>query len=316
MDWLAGLGQGFSNIAPAIQLMMMLQEAKAERDARASERTQGLTFQAQEGERNRAQAQQLADQQSRLDREKLYTEPLARQGMFISPSSYGAASSITPPDMGASADINPAMGAMKSGMQLAQGAGDAEGRLQSLRQKAAMALQQANLAGPGHVQSFEGGMAIGQAPFPTRSQSTSTSFTGVVPEQLQLRELDIKIDAMMSAVRNAIAQYRAVNPYGGNPQEEARITQEAIETFNKIWPTIRAEIMGGNAPLNPSEVTVSAGASATGGAGLPQLPGLRGIIPPAPKPSPVAPPVQPPSPIVNPQQVDPRARYRRNIRGF
>lgn len=268
MDWLAGLGQGFSNIAPAIQLMMMLQEAKAERDMRTKERGEDVAF------RNRTleQGQQQFQTEQAGARRREFTEPLARQGMFVEPGAYEGASKIPAPSL-EGAGMDPLQNVGQIAGQLGQGANDAQGRLSMLRQKAAAALQTANRSGPGAVQSFEGGMAIGQAPFPNQSQSTSTSFTGVVPDQLRLRELDIYVDALNRSVTNAVSQYRAVNPYGGNPQEEQRITQEAVDRFKMMWPTIREQIMGGNAPLTGAGGgTVSSGASATGGAPVPQVP--------------------------------------------
>lgn len=293
MDWLAGLGQGFSNIAPAIQMMMMLQEAKAERDARDRERQQDIAFRTSESEKSRAQTQVLADRQTQLERERAYTEPLARQGMFIDPAAYTSANRIPAPSL-EGVGINPLENIGQVATQAAQGANDAQGRLSQLRAKAAQALQQANLAGPGHVQSFEGGMAIGQQPFPNQSTSTSTSYTGVVPDQLRLREQDQYIDGLNSFISKAIANFRAVNPYGAGTAEEQRVINEAIERFPLIYDAARKKIFGNNEPIQGGGGTVRE--SSSGGVDL--------RVPQAP------PPVIP----QNPGQIDLRNTYRNMVR--
>lgn len=296
---LAGLGQGFSNIAPAIQLIMMLQEAKQEREARASEHQGDIASREKEGQASRALQMQIAQMEEADRRRREFTEPLARQGMFIDEPAYSGAATIKPPALESviSPDITQVVGRESTG--LAQGANDAEQRLHMLRQKAAEALQTANRGGPGAVQSFEGGMAIGQAPFPNRSESTSTSFTGVVPDQLRLRELDIYSDALGRFVSNAVQNYRAVNPYGGNPDDEQRIQQDAISRFEMMWPSIRKQIMGTDQPISGAgSGTVRHGASVSGGA-----------------PGPVIPQAQPPTLPTNPTIPDARNRYRNTLRG-
>jgi hypothetical protein len=250
----------------------MLQQAKQEREAHAAEHGQDITSREGIAAADRTLQQKLADQQTQRENRQDFLNPLAKQGIFIDQPAYESASKISAPSL-AGAGMDPLQNVGQVASQLGQGANDAQGRLSTLRQKAAAALQIASGRGPGAVEPFSGGMAISQAPFPTKSVSESTSFSGVVPDQLRLRELNDYTDALNRFVTNAVAQYRAVNPYGGDPQEEARITQDAIERFGPLYDAARKKILGNNEPVTGAGGgTVRHSVGATGGAPVPQVP--------------------------------------------
>lgn len=300
-DLMAGLGRGFSNVAPAIQMLMMLQEAKAEREARDKEHSTDLASRERDSKAARDLQLQIAQMEENDRKRREFTEPLQRQGMYVDQPAYDQAATVEAPNLQQNFDVDPARLGMRTATDLTQNAGDAQQRLQALRTKAAQALQAANKGGPGAVQTFEGGMAIGQAPFPTQSQSTSTSYSGVAPDQLRLRELDTYTDALGRFVSNAINNYRVVNPYGGKPGDEQRITQDAIAQFETMWPSIRKQIMGDNKPVS------GAGGGTTTESNTVTGPDSAGQ----------APFVTQPRPNLPQNPTDPRFRYRHNLRrGF
>lgn len=248
MDWLAGLGEGFKGIGPAIQMLMMLQQAKAESQQRGQFHTEDIAA------ADRRHSQDVGIDQARLNQEGAqhrmdsFLQPLQRQGMFPGAGDYGAAARIEAPPL--TPNINPAAGAMQAGQGLAGAAGQSEDRLGQLRMSAAQALQKANQAGPGAVQSFgQGGIAIGQQPYPTHSVSESHSFAGVDPNQLKFKMMDSYVDGLNRFVSNAISEYKAINgPWGGNVEE---VIQDATRRFEAMWPSIQKQFFGGDGTSVP-----------------------------------------------------------------
>lgn len=256
-DWAAGLGEGFKGIAPAIQLLMMLQQAKQEREAHTREHTEDISAADRRAQADRDLTLSLANQQGQRQRRQDFLAPLQKQGIFPGMTDYTQASQFQGSPDQMQVDFDPILGAAKGAMRSAQGlaneAGRSEERLAGVGRSGAEALQRANLAGPGHVEQFgQGGFAIGQAPFPNRSESTSTStnYSGIVPDQMHLKEIDIYMDALSNFVGRRIGAYRAANPYGGNPEDEQRVLEQARSDFESMWPSVRKQIFGNNEPIS------------------------------------------------------------------
>src|SRR5687767_11580857 len=123
-DWQAGLGEGFKSIGPAIQLLLMLQQAKQEEDARQQRHTETITSADRRAQADRDQTTQLANMQGERQRRQDFLGPLQRQGIFPGSGDYGKASRIEAPPP--SFDMDPTRGAMQAGRALAGAVSESE----------------------------------------------------------------------------------------------------------------------------------------------------------------------------------------------
>jgi hypothetical protein len=249
MDWLSGLGQGFSNIGPAIQFMMQMQAMKQE----AAQRSQ---FHADDLASALATRQQRAhefDVTQAGDTRREFLDPLAKQGIVVDPGAYDQAANIPAPELrGTMASPDVGQGVAATGNILAKGLGDQHRRIGDLRTAGATALGEATAAGPGHVTPFEGGIAFGQQPFPNRSESTSFSTSNDSPDKLRLAEMHVYVEGKNDYVSRMVSNYQAVNRYGGNPEDETRVATQASEHFDSVlWPSMQLKMRGTTAPIGP-----------------------------------------------------------------